>query len=230
MNRRISVALLAVTLLLNSCGAGTPFPPTSTATLTSTPTRTVTLKNPPSSTVTLLPMPPDEATKTIFDATIANVCPTTTPAVADKGNTTVLADTLILREFAGLYVDNTGTMGTKLIVNCDDTFGIATWYDTGDILYDAGTVSVQNSQLEFKSYRVDYPRFYATFIPVRWGQRKYLVDPDLVDLFCKTTRSTEVYGEPRGENDFGLTLLRVGDGNLVVSEFPILPSGEKVCP
>lgn len=217
--------LLGFTFLLTSCDRMIPIHPTSTASLR--PTRTSSPTITPSQSITPLPTWYEEPTISAFQTLMASVCPTTTPP-ADKGTATVLVDADILRQFAGTYVASTGLWGFRLIVDCDGTFheGIST--DTGNFFGQNGEVVVRNKEIILNGANA-FGKMYVAYLPVRWGERKYLIELDRIADFCKATQSTGRYREPRGDPSYGLYYLRDGDEKIEVTGFPISPSGKKLC-
>jgi hypothetical protein len=183
----------------------------------------------PSPTMTPYPTSIEEPTIIAFATLMANVCPTTTPSAEQIDAVGNLADADIQREFAGRYFIGTGFWSFVLIINCDGTFYQQTITDFGPRIFQAGKVTVQNEHMILNGVNEDNQLFDGSYIPVRWAQRKYLIEADRLKVFCEAVQSTEVYKEPRDEDSFGLFYLRDGDENLKAIGNPLLPSGDKVC-
>ena len=217
-----------ICILLAGCGAVTPIVPTPTASLIPTQTLKPTITSSP--TMTPSPLPPEMATSTAFEVVKANVCPTTTPNPSAE-NMNTLSDSQILREFAGIYSFNAGLYGMTLVLNCDGTFVFAASTDSPPVGYRAGTTLVHAGQIQFKYETNTSTSFNWALIPVRWGQRKYLIWTDKVMDFCQDIKSKDSYFyEPRDKEASGNYLLRNGDEKMEAAGFPLLPSGERICP
>lgn len=161
-----------------------------------------------------------------------NVCPTATPYPPQNGEANNISDAGILREFAGNYYRGTGFWVYYLIVNCDGTFHKVTYTDTGGQFITQGSLEVQNGEFVFQSLS-DNKIHTFVYIPVRWGQRKYLLEEDYDDIetFCKAIATEDdYYQEPRNEESFiALVYLRIGDEKIEVTGLPVLPNGEEIC-
>lgn len=235
MNSRIATAFLVVVLFLTSCGAVTPIPPTPTATLTLMPTRTLTPIIIPSPSTTAsptgspFPTHPVQPTYDAYQTSIANVCPTLLSSSGNSKGDDSLSDSQVLREFAGHYGMSTGFQALSLILNCDGSFVGSSFADVGGGAFHNGGWRVENSMiyLRFDPTSEDIWFVSKILIPVRWGQRKYLIEDYQTDFFCEQIRSRK---EPRKDSRIGYFLLRAGDEKIEATGFPIYPSGEKVCP
>lgn len=203
--RSILVFCLAiVTVLASGCGAVTPIVPTPTV-------------NP---TISFL-MKSSAATKTAFEGDAKKVCSTATPEPQNQVSL-VLSDSQITREFAGVYIYSTKYWIYSLVLNCDGTMIKSVETDTGGYFVDERKTIIRDGQILLESSTIVY-------IPVRWGQRKYLIEEDRVTKFCEATQSTGFLKEPR-EGNVGFFYLRKGDFAIIATGIPILPSGEKLCP
>jgi hypothetical protein len=84
---------------------------------------------------------------------------------------------------------------------------------------DYGSVEQHGDEIQL-NWRGSHSRFHI----VRWGKRRYLVQPEKLLPFCIEIRSDgEIGGEPRTKQN-GLYLLRVGDEQIPVTGYPDLPS------
>ena len=92
-------------------------------------------------------------------------------------------------------------------------------------LYDRnyGAIAETNGRIHlsctFKNERKGFQGFAEEFIPVPWGERRYLIPADDMVGFCNKVNDGT---EPR-DDGHGFYLLRAGDENKAVSGFPVLP-------
>jgi hypothetical protein len=140
-------------------------------------------------------------------------------------------------EFAGRYY-----MGDGLGMNCsfaiepDLSFHISWSNDTGHKVNYNGSISFANGQFILTPIaEVASPAFCynRTFIPINWGERKYLLPNDgdevsnyITSTFCKRVKNGD---EPR-VNIYGFSYLRTTDITSRVTGFPRRPDGRLQCP
>ncbi len=143
----------------------------------------------------------------------------------------------LIQEFSGSYY-----MGDGLGLNCyfelspDETFTIHWATDTGAEADYQGSISVKNLRLVLEpSVKMETPAmcFHRTFIPVNWGERKYLLPDDNDELseiinsfFCDRVKSGD---EPRSDV-YGLSYLRITDITIRAGGYPIRQDGQLQCP
>ncbi len=164
-----------------------------------------------------------------FETLMVNICPTTTPFLNESNKIPALTDSLIQREFTGTYAYGDGFGGAVLVIDCNNKFYLQESTDVGRFPLQEGFVKVENGRIILEGKNWDGKLFSLVYIPVRWGLRKYLIDEKSIDYFCEKTISTGFYKEPRGDDDFGVFFLRLHDDELEASDFPVFPSGFKVC-
>lgn len=227
MRVKLPVPLFLISTIIISCHGNPISSKTNSATITSTPRKEPTSTITPSLTETPRPTSIRQPTISAFENLLMNVCPTTTPNPTQ--NTTSISDNDILREFAGGYSKSTGFWIYDLVLNCDGTFYEIIFTDTGDIFVYQGIAEVRDNLLLLNVTNLNKPLTFE-LIPLRWGQRRYLIYNDIeVESFCESLISD--YGkEPRDkESIIGLFYLRIGDKKIEVEGFPILPNGKEIC-
>jgi hypothetical protein len=211
---------LLCTIYLTACGGITPLPPTETSPPISTSTKTG----------TPYPTSAYELTQTAFESLMKNVCPTATPYPVENNEFNSISSNEILREFAGNYSHGNGFWIYVLNLNCDGSFYKTTLTDTGGQFVTQGNLEVQNEELLFKSAGNNSSNTFI-YIPIRWGQRKYLLEKDDgIERFCEALTTQETYKEPRNEEAFwGLFYLRIGDTKLDATGSPSMLNGREIC-
>ena|SRR5687768_1872946 len=171
-----------------------------------------------------------ELTQTAFESLMKNVCPAATPYPTQNSESNHVSDNEILREFAGNYSYGTGFWVYYLILNCDQSFYEVIYTDTGGQFITQGNVEIRSGELFFTASNNSDTKIII-YIPVRWGQRKYLLEKEYdIQRFCEATTAQEGYQEPRNEEIFlGLVYLRIGDEKLSVTALPVSPNGKELC-
>jgi hypothetical protein len=140
-------------------------------------------------------------------------------------------------EFAGKYY-----MGDGLGMNCrfeiepDLSFHISWSNDTGHNANYNGSISFADGQFILTpTAEVASPAFcfHRTFIPIDWGDRKYLLPNDddkvskyITSTFCKSVKNGD---EPRA-NIYGFSYLRTTGITIKATGFPRRPDGRLQCP
>jgi len=126
-----------------------------------------------------------------------------------------------LEQIAGTYYLGDGLgFNFRLVIQPDGTFSY-TWQGClGTYAKVSGTAFLRNGELVLKpSSQQGDPRLDTRFLPVRWGDRQYLVPSDqLLDFTNQIKRGAE----PRSSS-FGHVYLRKGDWDKPVSGAPDLP-------
>lgn len=229
MNVKIPVFVFLASIIVINCYGSSISTTLETATASPIPRKKPTSTITPTFTETPYPTSIRQATISAFENLLKNVCPTTTPNPAQGTNTSSFSDNEALREFAGKYSKSSGFWIFDLVLNCDGTFYEITLTDIGSVFIDQGNVEVQDGKLLFKLTNRGEP-LTIEYIPLRWGQRKYLIYADTgVESFCEAMASD--YGkEPRNEESIiGLFYLRIGDEKLNVEGLPIFPNSKEIC-
>lgn len=220
-------AIVALALFLSSCTNEVPITLEPTSTFQPTKTTLPTASVSPSTTP--VPTSLEVATMVAFATLIVNVCPSTTPPPNQSEAPIPLSDTAIQREFTGSYSYGDGFGGEVLVIDCGNIFYLQRSTDVGRFPLEEGIVEVKNGEVILEGNDQSVIASSIVYIPVRWGLRRYLVEEDRIDAFCEKIVSTGFYKEPRGDDDFGIFLLRLHDDELDADGFPVLPSGEKIC-
>lgn len=87
-----------------------------------------------------------------------------------------------LQDFSGEYY-----MGFywswHLSIRADSTFALEIFDDMGGYHQFAGSVVVENNQFRLVTSDKDFDE-PTELIPVKWGQRRYIIDAKMVDSFC----------------------------------------------
>jgi hypothetical protein len=143
-------------------------------------------------------------------------------------NVKQLGPSFPFQDFAGKYVEGNGRYGTLVTVTADGQFQFSTYQDvigapgkhvTGKLLVKDGVLKlVAVSAIKFEE---EWQRPAQQLLPVRWGDRRYLVrlDYDGIKHFCNAINSGV---EPRDPGP-GFPYLREGDEEKKVVGLPDLP-------
>ena len=142
----------------------------------------------------------------------------------------------LIQEFSGRYYMGDGLLNCNFEIMPDSTFKIQV---TTDMSYEtdfSGTVSVQDKKIVLEPVQTVAARvicFHRTFIPVRWGDRKYLLPDDndgisnyIVSAFCERVENGS---EPRNDR-FGFSYLRIADITIQVEGNPVGLDRRLLCP
>jgi hypothetical protein len=132
----------------------------------------------------------------------------------------------VLQDFSGEYYEGDGLgMIFFLSIHPDKTFSFRAGTDTGGSWEYSGAII--NSINEVKLISTERALFEPhNLIPVKWGDRRYLVANDGVSDFCKWV---DEGWEPR-DHIFGMFYLRINDWEIPAKGQPISPQGELICP
>jgi hypothetical protein len=130
-----------------------------------------------------------------------------------------------LQEFSGEYY-MASFWSWHLSIKSDKTFSLEIFTDTGSHLQYTGDVSVEGNrfQIIMSDSNSNKP---SELVPIRWGQRKYIIDVDTVSDFCN---DIEQGWEPRDDMIGGPYYLRDGDWDRFVIWRPIQLDGHLLCP
>lgn len=124
--------------------------------------------------------------------------------------------------WAGEYTDG---MGRRLAVAPDNGLAFEFRGPLSLSVVNHGDVSIDNDgvihvDLQFANEAWGILVVPSTFVPVRWGDRRYLIPVEDIGSFCNAASSA--FGEPR-DTAYGRYLLRVGDHEKSVAGQPTLP-------
>ena len=142
----------------------------------------------------------------------------------------------LIQEFSGSYYMGDGFLNCSFEIMPDSTFKIQWTSDMGYEVDFSGKVSVQDKKIVLEPAQTLAERvlcFHRTFIPVRWGDRKYLLPDDnddisnyIVSVFCERVEDGR---EPR-DDKFGFSYLRIADITIQVEGNPVRLDGRLLCP
>jgi hypothetical protein len=141
---------------------------------------------------------------------------------AESKKSAVLSDDEILSAFTGEYFMNLLLGGSWLSLGPDKSFTKTVYLDVGPSYFDEdGEFTIEQGRIRLTSKGL---KEVGYLIPIRWGQRKYLVEIERIASFCELAENGPQFGE------WQIFLIQKGQENLPVEDFPILPDGELVCP
>jgi hypothetical protein len=112
-----------------------------------------------------------------------------------------------------------------LSINADSTFTLEAFEHTSPRSQYAGKVVVENYRFRLITSDKD---FYepSVFIPVKWGQRRYLINVDSVDSFCNYISQG---WEPRDWETGGPFYLKENHWEKPAGLFPMSLNGFSLC-
>jgi hypothetical protein len=129
------------------------------------------------------------------------------------------AEPFTLQDFAGSYYQSGGFEGGVLTLNADSGFSLSWAMDIGSPIVYTGTVTYGTPGTSRNEQRpLGMP---DELIPVRWGQRRYLIAADELDFFCLWMHEGR---EPR-HDQWNTFYLHDGDWNIPVIGNPTLYRG-----
>jgi hypothetical protein len=147
----------------------------------------------------------------------------TSSPVAKIITTTPFDDNFI--DFIGTYRLGDG-LGMNLIlsVNLNYTYSFQGYTDTLASWGKDGIFSISNDSLQLvtEEYAIFEPH---TLFPVKWDQRRYLIDDGRISEFCEWVKKG---WEPR-DRLFGFFFLRAEDWKIPADGFPTDVHGDLVC-
>lgn len=121
-------------------------------------------------------------------------------------------------------------LGANLSLHLSPTAGFAyEWHGClGLYDYNHGSLKETREGLRLQADLEEWEAYLdlgRTFVPIRWGDRHYLIPQDRLVAFCNAVNSKS---EPR-ENRHGWFFLRVGDENIEVTGLPDMPARYRSC-
>jgi len=127
--------------------------------------------------------------------------------------------------WAGQYYQGSGLSGVTLTLAPDNGFTVRLTGDVGLMDQNHGTVEWDGNRLKFSlAFAVEEgnrSQVHATeYVPIRWGERVYLIPPDRIIGFCDAANSGR---EPRNNMVPSLFFLRRGDEKKAATGKPELP-------
>ncbi len=132
---------------------------------------------------------------------------------------------LIRDEFTGEYLYSDGFWSLRIDLHADQTFHMRLVRDFGGPYEDDGYYIIEEGSIKLiGSPGNDYVNKFD-LIPIKWGQRKYLLPTFFINSFCKSTG----HSEPR-KTAQGLAYLHVDDWKLPAEGEPRFMDGRKACP
>ena len=160
------------------------------------------------------------------DAKEAKKSPEQTQLTLNERNRAIEGELAKIKDhpWAGEYYHGDGT-GVNITVSLAPTNGFTFRWDgcLGAYGRNFGTVEVQNGWLQLSPARPNEAKPFCDlsmpFVPVGWGQRKYLVATNQMIQFCNAINGGF---EPR-DSAWGMFLLKKGDEKKTVTGRPELP-------
>jgi hypothetical protein len=126
--------------------------------------------------------------------------------------------------WSGEYYEGDGT-GVNIVLSLAPQSGFVFEWEGCLGVYDRnfGTVAAGSDRIElafhYFNLREQFRGLSPVFIPVQWGERRYLVPPEKIDQFCTDANSGD---EPR-DSSVGFYLLRLGDEKKAARGLPDVP-------
>jgi len=142
------------------------------------------------------------------------------PTVDDAGQLVHRSPSSILKEFAGKYYKGDGLgLNLSLTMQPSGQFSLVLSGCMGVYEQDAGTIELRDGIFILHTQAVGTGFDKQQLLPIRWGERHYLIDVDRILTFCNdVNRGSEPRNGPHGSN-----LLRDGDCSLPVTGLPDVP-------
>ncbi len=132
----------------------------------------------------------------------------------------------VFKEFVGEYpLQDIFGSSYNLSIKSDKTFYFKAFLDSGGNWEQGGTVEIRDGDLHLIVNSERYPLVPNVLTPVIWGTRKYLIESEKIEDFCKSIKKGD---EPRNDN-YGYFFIKDGDWNIVVTGKPTSPNGESIC-
>lgn len=137
----------------------------------------------------------------------------------------------IKKEIPGQYFRSFGTFADyTLTIHPNLSYSVVITAGNQSPFEQDGNFFVENGRIRFPSLINDmaYENNFsgiAYLIPIRWGERTYLIEDKHLIGFCE-----KGFGSEPRENPRGLYYLRQDDWNLPVEGEPVFMDGRKVCP
>lgn len=134
---------------------------------------------------------------------------------------------IVIRDFAGDYLLHTGFWSHRISVRRDNTFSVFIDPDFGGPISYEGKVVLDKEKIHLTTSTL---RLFTQFpfVPIKWGERRYLVETERMESFCIATMKRGV-GEPRMK-PMGFYYLRDGDWHKPATGVPVNIFGQRVCP
>ena len=146
--------------------------------------------------------------------------------VANQTESLAITPDSVLQDFAGKYYEGDGLGASfSLSIQPDKTFSFQAGTDMGWHWEYEGTIVNSLNQIQLISTeRVLFEPH--DLLPVKWGDRRYLIAKDSVSDFCEWVKKG---WEPR-EEIFGIVYLRINDWEIPAKGHQISPQGDLICP
>ena len=142
----------------------------------------------------------------------------------------ILPKKIITNELSGEYEFNSGGYWFFLLeIRSDKTFYMKVVPDFGGPFEDQGPYVVEDGKIRLMGNPDNIFANKYSFVPVKWGARKYLIEDERISDFCESIVRTSGRQEPRTEV-VGLFYLHKDDWKLSVTGEPVYLTGNKVCP
>ncbi|MFN8398468.1 MAG: hypothetical protein U0X74_00525 [Anaerolineales bacterium] len=139
-----------------------------------------------------------------------------------------ISDDDIFKEFTGEYplADGLGLITTDLSIKSDKTFHFEVFTDSGGHGEQNGSTEMNNGKIQLLVSSERLPLVPSVLIPVKWGEREYLIDGEKIEDFCLSVKNGN---EPRTKV-YGNFHLKDGDWEVSVTGQPTSPDGQAICP
>ncbi|MFZ5877840.1 MAG: hypothetical protein ACOY0R_00570 [Chloroflexota bacterium] len=135
-------------------------------------------------------------------------------------------DRLVRNEFTGEYVRSIGGLWRfQLNLHDDLTFYAKITPDSTGPMEITGQYMIEHGKIQLSASRDNIFTDQYKLVPIRWGERKYLIEEPLIPSFCKGIR----FAKSR-KNATGIAYLHPGDWNLPAEGEPRFMDGRKACP
>lgn len=142
------------------------------------------------------------------------------PTVDDAGQLGHRSPSSILEDFAGEYYKGDGRgANTRLTMQPSGRFSLVSSGHVSVAEHYAGTIELRDGIFILHTQAVGTVFDKQQLLPIRWGERHYLIYVDRMLKFCNHVNRGR---EPRN-GLYGLHLLRDGDGSLPVTGLPDVP-------
>lgn len=150
------------------------------------------------------------------------------PSLSPSPTSRILSEKAIFDEFVGEYplIDTLGLWSMDLSIKSDKTFHFKVFPDAGGPWEQNGSTEMNNGKIKLLVLSKRLPLVPSVLIPVKWGEREYLIDGEEIEDFCLSVKNGN---EPRTKIH-GNFHLKDGDWEVSVTGEPTSPDGQAICP
>lgn len=136
--------------------------------------------------------------------------------------------TKLFNDFVGDYTLVTGFWSYHISITSDHSYSMEIDPDFDKPFIFQGKLIVERGNLRLVTSRANIFGQYP-FIPIKWGDRRYLVETGRIEDFCIATVMPLGHDEPR-KSGIGLFYLRDGDWSKPAVGYPTNFFGQRICP